>query len=160
MWQKIFSFVTPLAALLIFGCSDNSVSPALGPSSAVTGETEFIQFVGPGGTSQPGGENSQMQNQVAVFRDSSDNAELTGLRNVVINSDGQGNSYGTFSMVTADADWQGNWTGTKTSTGTTIKATGYDLNDRGKSCVWYYYLPSAQNGKAGTFTARIIDKRD
>lgn len=160
MWQKIFPFVTLLAALMIFGCSDNSVSPQLGPSTAVNGETEFIQFVGSGGSTQPIGGNSQVQNQVAVFRDSSDNAELSGLRNVVINTDGNGNSYGTFSMVTSDADWQGNWSGTTTSSGTTIKATGYDLNDRGKSCVWYYYLPSSQDGTAGTFTARIIDKRD
>lgn len=160
MWQKILSFAVPLAALLIVGCSDNSVSPALGPSTAINGETEFVQYADPGNGPLSGGGNSAILKQVSIFRDSSDNTQLTGTRNVVVTSVNQEKSYGTFSLETNDAHWEGSWTGTTTSSGTTIKATGYDVNERGKSCVWYYYLPTSENGMAGTFTARISYERD
>ena len=160
MWQKIFFLVTLFTALIIFGCSDNSVAPPSENSSTFSGQTNFVQYTGPGSSTQPGSGNIQALDQVAVFRDISDNPQLTGLRNVVITSNSQENSYGTFSLEANGANWEGNWTGTTTSSGTTIKANGYDLNERGKTCEWYYYLPSSQDGKAGTFSARIRYERD
>jgi len=159
MRYKIFFFVTFFAALMVIGC-DESVAPQSGPSNTFNGETKFLEYVDPGTTTQPGIGKTQGINQIAIFRDSTDNAQLTGLRNVVITSNSQGNSYGTFSMETNGVHWEGTWTGTTTSSGTTIKATGYDLNERGKSCVWYYSLPSSQGGKVGKFSARINYERD
>ena len=159
MRYKIFFFVALFAALMVIGCNE-SVAPPTGSSSTFTGETKFLEYVDPGNITQPRIGKTQSVNQIAVFRDSSDNAQLTGLRNVLITSNSQGSSYGTFSMETNGVHWEGTWTGTTTSSGTTIKATGYDLNERGKSCVWYYYLSSSQDGKVGKFSARINYERD
>ena len=153
MWQKIFFLVTLFTALIIFGCSDNSVAPPSGQLSTFSGQTKFVHYVGSGSS-------AQLLNQVAIFRDISDNPQLNGLRNVVITSNSQGSSYGTFSLEANGTNWEGKWTGTTTSSGTTIKATGYDLIERGKTCQWYYDLPSSQDGKAGTFSARIMYERD
>lgn len=153
MWQKIFILATLCAAVMSLGCNESSVAPTTSISNTNSGRTQFIKYVNPG-------DSTQFLNQDAIFKDSSDNSQLTGLRDVVINSQSQGNSYGTFSLETDGAHWEGNWTGTTTSSGTTIRATGYDLNERGKSCEWNYYLPSSQNGKAGTFSASIIYERD
>lgn len=160
MWQKIFFLVTLFTALIIFGCSDETVAPPSDQSSAFTGETQFIEYVNPGTLNKLVDGKTHTLNQVAIFRDISDNPQLNGLRNVVVTSNSQGNSYGTFSLETNDVRWEGNWTGTTTSSGTTIKATGYDLNERGKTCEWYYDLPSSQDRKAGTFSARIMYERD
>jgi hypothetical protein len=164
MWQKIFNLVILFTALMVLGCDDELVAPPKGQSNIISGETKLIDYVNPGIVKQLGSGNIQVRNQVAIFKDSSSNAELSGLRNVVLNhnfnSNGQGNSYGTFSVETNSGLWEGDWTGQTTSSGTTIKAIGYNFDERGQSCEWTYYFPSSQDGKVGTFSARIIYERD
>ena len=164
MWQKAFFLGTLLTALIVLGCKDELVAPPKGQSNYITGETKLIEFVTPGTVKQLGDGNRQVRNQVAIFEDNSNNSQLSGLRNVVLNhnfnSNDQGNSYGTFSIETNSGLWEGDWTGQTTSSGTTIKAIGYNFDERGQSCEWNYYFPSLQDGEVGTFSARIISERD
>ena len=164
MWVKIFYLVALFTSLMVLGCSDELVAPSKGQSSIIYGETEIVEYVDPGTITQLGKGNTQVRNQVANFIDSSNKGQLSGLRNVVLNHDfnsnGHGNSYGTFSVETNSGLWEGNWTGRTTSSGTTIKAIGYDFDERGKSCEWNYYFPSLEAGTVGTFSARIISERD
>jgi hypothetical protein len=164
MWPKIFYLVILFTALMVLGCNEELVAPPNGQSNIISGETKLIEYVDPGTVRQLEGGNIQVRNQVAIFKDSSINAQLSGLRNIVLNhnfnSNAQGNSYGTFSIETNSGLWEGDWTGRTTSSGTTIKAIGYNFDERGQSCEWNYYFPSSQDGEAGTFSARIISKRD
>ena len=166
MWQKIFFLVTLFTALMVLGCNDEPVSPLEGSSGIISGETKLIEVVDPGTVIQLGGGKTQVHNQVAIFRDSSNNAKFSGLRNVVLNltlfnSNGQENSYGTFRLETDNGEfWEGDWTGRSTSSGTAIEAIGYNIDEKDKSRLWNYYFPSSKEGKVGTFTARIIYERD
>ena len=164
MWQKAFYIGTLLTALIVLGCKDELVAPPKGQSNYITGESKLIEFVTPGTVKQLGDGNRQVRNQVAIFEDNSNNSQLSGLRNVVLNhnfnSNDQGNSYGTFSIETTSGLWEGDFKGQTTASGTTIKAIGYNFDERGQSCEWNYYFPSLQDGEVGTFSARIISERD
>ncbi len=160
MWQKMFYLVILFTALMVLGCNDELVAPPEGQSNLISGETEFIEYVDPGTVTQLGHGNIQVRNQVAAFMDESNDNQLSGLRTVVLNynydSNNQGYSYGTFSIETNSGFWEGDWTGRTTSSGTTIKAIGYNnFDERGQSCEWNYYFPSSQDGKVGTFSARL-----
>jgi hypothetical protein len=163
MWRKIFFLVTLFTALMVLGCNE-LVAPPEGQSNIISGETTLVKYVDPGTVRQLEGGNIQVRNQVAIFEDNSNNSQLSGLRNVVLNhnfnSNDQGNSYGTFSIETNSGLWEGDWTGQTTSSGTTIKAIGYNFDERGETCEWKYYFPSSQDGEVGTFSARIISERD
>lgn len=164
MWQKAFFLGTLLTALIVLGCKDELVAPPKGQSNYISGETKLIEIVNPGTVKQLGDGNRQVRNRVAVFLDSSNNSQLSGQRLVVLShnfdANGYGNCYGTFSIETTSGLWEGDFKGQTTASGTTIKAIGYNFDERGETCEWKYYFPSSQDGEVGTFSARIISERD
>lgn len=166
MLQKFFFLVILFTALAIVGCNEELVTPQGGDVSIISGGTKLIEVVDPGTVTHLSSGETQVLNQVTIFKDSSSNAKFSGLREVVLNttilnSNGEENSYGTFSLETDNGEiWEGEWTGHTTSTGSTIEAVGYNIEEEGISCVWNYYFPSSKGGTVGTFTARIIYDRD
>jgi hypothetical protein len=163
MWQKIFFLVTLFTALMILGCNE-LVAPPEGQSSIISGETKLIELVNPGTVKQLEGGNIQVRNRVAVFLDSTNDSQLSGQRLVVLShnfdANGYGNCYGTFSIETTSGLWEGDFKGQTTASGTTIKAIGYNFDERSETCEWKYYFPSSEDGILGTFSARIISERD
>lgn len=159
MLKKIFYLVTIFAALLFFGCNEQSVSPLNSGSNKVSGKTKLVKFLDLGSTTQLENGNKQILNQIAVFEDVCNCPQLTGTRKIVmnqnLNKDNCGSCFGTFSIEAKNAYWEGEWTGNTNALGTTIKAVGYNLNERDQRGEWEYYFPSGQNGELGTYSAQI-----
>ena len=159
MSQKKYYFVALFATLMIFGCNDELVTTPPRQTNRISGETKLVKFVDQGTTKMLVDGKKEIRNQVAIFEDISSSKDISGLRNLVLNHDydsqEHGKCYGTFSMETENGYWEGSFTGHTTSSGTTIKAIGYNFDDRGESCEWRYYFPSSLEGKRGTYSANI-----
>ncbi|MEN8192092.1 MAG: hypothetical protein ABFS12_04710 [Bacteroidota bacterium] len=160
MIKKSYYIVTFLAVLLIIGCENEPVAPTNSSPNKIFGETNFVEYESPGTVTQFEDGTKQIRKQIAIFNDSSNDMQLSGLRKIELNhnfdSNNEGSCYGTFSLETKNGYWEGDWTGETTSTGTTIKAIGYNLDDREQYCKWEYYFPSSDEGKSGTYSAKIF----
>jgi len=154
MLNKAKYLIAIIITLIFIGCENEPVAPTDGQSNKISGETQLIESASSSGINQ----------QVLVFKDSSNSEEVSGLRKIEIynsfSSNEDGHSSGIFSIDTKSGTWEGDWTGTTTSSGTTIIAVGYNMDDRDQSCEWRYYFPSSLEGKRGTYSAVIYDNRD
>ena len=157
------NIVILIAVLIMVGCDSQPVSPPNSGSSKISGETKLIKSVDSGTTKQLANGGIQIRNKILIFEDSATNNELSGLRNIVFNhnydKNNLGHCYGTFSIESDLGLWEGDWTGTKTLDGITIRAKGYNLDDRDQSCEWKYYFPSSLEGNSGTYSAVINTNR-
>jgi len=164
MLKKSFYLAVLSVALIFIGCEDQPLSPTSGHSNKISGETQLVEYINLGTVEKLGDGNKQIRQQVAVFKDISESAQVSGMRKIVLNhnynSNNEGHSYGTFSIEAENGYWEGDWTGTTTSAGTTIKAKGYNFESRDQTCEWTYNFPSSQEGKSGTYSARIYSNRD
>jgi hypothetical protein len=154
MVKKISYIVSLFAAFIIIGCEEEPVAPTNVSSNKIIGETHIVESMSSAGTDQ----------QITVFKDSSNSEQISGLRKIEIknsfNSNKEGQSSGVFSIDTKNGTWEGDWTGTSTSSGNTIIAVGYNFDNRDQICEWRYFFPSTLEGKRGTYTAVIYNTRD
>jgi len=154
MLKKISYLASLISLFITVGCEEELVAPSSGSSNTIYGETYLVESTSITETNQ----------QVAVFKDSSNSEVISGLRKIEVNnsfcSKEDGHSSGTFSINTKTGMWEGDWTGATNSSGTNIIAVGYNLDDRDQSCEWIYFFPSSQEGKRGTYSAVIYNNRD
>ncbi len=160
MWTKKYILIALFTTATFFGCNENSVAPSAARSDKISGETKLIKFMDLGTTKQLENGKKQIKNQVAVFEDECDCSKLSGVRNIVMNytfdKDNYGTGSGTFSIETKDAYWEGNWTGTTNASGTTIRAVGYNFDERDQYCEWTYFFSSSKAGQSGIYSAQIF----
>ncbi len=159
MWTKKYILIALFTGAAFWGCNENSLSPSALQADKISGETKLVKFMDLGTTKQLENGSRQISQQVAIFEDKSNNGQFSGLRNIVMNhnfdKDNYGNSFGTFSIEAKNAYWEGEWTGTTNSLGTTIKAVGYNLDERDQRGEWRYHFPALDEGKSGTYTVKI-----
>jgi len=171
MIKKKIYILAVMLTLIIIGCEKDPVTPRDATSnnisresSNISGETELIESISDGTINYVDGGKKVVRNEVRAYQDNSNNGIMSGLRKIVtnknFNSNNEGKCFGTFSIDTEEGYWEGQWTGITTSEGTTIKANGYNFENRDQSCEWTYFLPSSLEGKSGTFTAKIYSARD
>ena len=167
MLKKISYLVSIITLLMLVGCEDEPVAPLNNSSeknNKISGETQLVEYISSGSVKHLENGGKQVRNEIAVFNDRSNSSQLSGLRKIVYNhnfdSNDQGECFGVFSIETDEGYWEGDWTGTITSEGTTIRAMGYNFENRDQSCEWTYFFPSSLEGKSGTYSARIFSARD
>lgn len=153
MLKKLYFILTFFVAIILIGCEEEPVTASNGVSNKISGETHMVESIG----------SAQINPKVRVFKDSSNSKLVSGLRKIEtikgFSSNEEGHSSGVFSIEAKSGTWEGDWTGTTNSSGTTIIAVGYNMDDRDQSCEWRYYFPSSQEGKRGTYSAVISTNR-
>ena len=160
MLNKSLYFLIIILALTFVGCDDQPLSSVSDNTLGNSGRTNLMDNNNSDISKQLAKGNVQNKNQSLVYIDISENPVLSGTRTMGsspnYDCNQAGNSFGRFTFDSESGQhWEGDWVSRTTASGTTIRATGYNFDDRDQSCEWNYFFPCEDGGKQGTFRANL-----